>query len=996
VVRSGQDSQAPLGSGALVQPTFVGRDAELRQLEAAFESAAAGAGAIVAVLGEPGIGKSSLCDQIVNYVKGRGGRTLVGHCYEDGSLSLPYLPYIQALTGYARERRVDDLREELGPGIGDVARIVSAIRERIPIEMPVPDDPERDRWRLQQAVTDFIRRASSAEPMLIVLEDLHDADRATLDLLIHQSRQLEGMRLLVLVTYRHVQVNRGHPLSASLAELRRSARFYRLLLHGLTIDEVHRLLRLSGLGQAAGSLAEAIQHQTEGNPLFVQEVARYLAEEGLAREHAGLSSTAQAAALRSIPEGLRDVIGKRLSRLEVTTNQLLSVAAVIGREFRLDVLQQLVELPEREFDGALQQATAAGIIEEYRSVGAWVTYRFSHALFRQTLYEELIAPRRIRLHQQVARALDAAYSARVEEHAAELAEHFAFSSEPLDLARAVSYGQLAARQAMSVYVYAEAVRLLERALAVQAELDPQAAIVRCDLLLAVGEALLPTGEAFRVKDAVAAEAFALAEAQHDETRAARASMQALHALYVVGQVVGNEFGEWARRADKYAAVGTPERIYADCWMGLYSLGSGKIIEGHAYLRRAVGRSRELKDDAMSAEADRFAMSFLLSLRDLEFNERLAAEFQNKSHTGIRTEVLATSLSAAGALLLGRGDRDAAEQAWLELVQLSARVGDQTVSVMSTACMATLAFIDGRIEDASELWQSVQAFSDAVGVGSHYRVRGDGARRPEFYLGRLSEADLANLGPQNLRTFVVARALVLAYLNRCDEAYAVRELFGDVGADEDESALHALCGLLEVSILCGDTATAEALLRRLSSLAGRLQPYYTIVSFGRLLGEAAAMLRRPEEARSYFRQALEVCQRVRFRPEIALLHLDLAQLSSGSSRERAEAVDHLRFAISEFAEMHMQPSLDRANVLLERLVSVDAAPLTTAADPLTARERDVAGLIGNGHSNREIAASLVITEATVEVHVKHILDKLGFRSRSQVAVWAVEHKLTKPH
>src|SRR5262249_13623166 len=158
----------------------------------------------------------------------RGGRTLVGHCYEDGSQSLPYLPYVQALTGYVLERRVDDLREELGPGIGDVARIVPAIRERIPVELPAPDDPERDRWRLQQAVTDFIRRASSAEPMLMVLEDLHDADRATLDLLIHHSRQIEGMRLVVLATYRHVQVDRGHPLSASLAELRRSAHFYRV------------------------------------------------------------------------------------------------------------------------------------------------------------------------------------------------------------------------------------------------------------------------------------------------------------------------------------------------------------------------------------------------------------------------------------------------------------------------------------------------------------------------------------------------------------------------------------------------------------------------------------------------------------------------------------------------------------------------------------------------------------------------------------------------
>ena len=148
------------------------------------------------------------------------------------------------------------------------------------------------------------------------------------------------------------------------------------------------------------------------------------------------------------------------------------MAAVIGREFRLDVLQQLVPLSGEDFEAALEEAVAAAVIEEYSSVGAAVNYRFCHAFFRQTLYEELIAPRRIRLHQQVARALNAVYSRRLEDHAAELAEHFAFSSESSDLARAVSYGQRAARQAMNVYAYNEAVRLLERALQVQAELDP--------------------------------------------------------------------------------------------------------------------------------------------------------------------------------------------------------------------------------------------------------------------------------------------------------------------------------------------------------------------------------------------------------------------------------------------------------------------------------------------------------------------------------------------
>jgi predicted ATPase/DNA-binding CsgD family transcriptional regulator len=1000
------------GSQAHINSPFVGREPELAQLKAAFDGAVAGAGALVAVLGEPGIGKSSLCEQLVRYVGSRGGRALVGYCYEEGSRSLPYLPFIQALTSYVLDREVEALRSELGPGISDLAHIIPAISERMAVEQRTPRDPQDDLWRLQEATTNFVRNAATSQPLLLVLEDLHDADRATLDLLVHLSRTIQTARLLVLATYRQVDVDRIHPLSAALAELRRTAQFQRVPLRGLMVQEVRGLLSVYGLGPVAVDLAEAVHRQTEGNPLFVQEVARYLAEEGLAARGAGGAfswSASVQAILSSIPEGLRDVIGKRLSRLSTQTNQVLSVAAVIGREFRLDVLQQLVPLSGEHFEAALQEAVAAAVIEEYSSVGAVVIYRFCHAFFRQTLYEELIAPRRIRLHQQVARALTAAYSRRLEDHAAELAEHFAFSSEPADLARAVSYGHQAARQAMNVYAYNEAVRLLERALQVQAELDPDDALTRCDLLLALAEALLPTDEALRVSDRVAADAFALAEANQDHPRAVRAAMQALDAMYRASDIGGSQFGQWVIRADAHAAEGTAERVYADCYLGLNALAGGKTTEGGVHLRRAVARAAELGDDVVSVVAGRFAMAFLLSLRDREFAEHLAIEFQARPHAGIRTEVLATSLQSAAALLMGRGERELAEHAWNELVELSEQSGDQTVHVMAFNVRATRAFIDGRLEEAAEFSEALQAFAAVRRVGAVVGARGGGMHRAHFYLGRLTDADLSDRGPQTQRTFMLTRALILSYLGRCDEAREVRGRFGSVEASDDESGIFVLAGLLEVSIRCHDSATTEALLSRLSPLAGRLQAWYTIVSFGRLLGEAAAMLGRLEEAQSHYQRALDLCRRVRFRPEIALLHLDVAELLSDNYPDkRAEALEHIRFAATEFHDMHMQPSLDRAIKLAERLAPTPLETQTLAfagltehatqqqsSDTLTAREREVAGLIAGGLSNRDIAAAMVITEGTVEVHVKHILSKLEFRSRSQVAVWASERGLTRP-
>ena len=266
----------------LYRRVFVGRESEVRQLQLAFDGALSGNGGLVIVVGEPGIGKTALCEQLATYVGLRGGKALIGHCYEEGSLSLPYLAFVEAMRTYVLARAPDALRSDLGQGAADVARIVSEIRDRITgLEPRAPGDPEDDRWRLLQAVTSFLRAASTVQPLLIVLEDLHWADRGTLDLLVHISRSLQGARLLIVATYRDVEVDRTHPLSPTLAELRRGASFSRLSLRGLTVGEVQRMMSSLAAQDASWATSEAVHRQTEGNPLFVQEVLRYLVEEGL-------------------------------------------------------------------------------------------------------------------------------------------------------------------------------------------------------------------------------------------------------------------------------------------------------------------------------------------------------------------------------------------------------------------------------------------------------------------------------------------------------------------------------------------------------------------------------------------------------------------------------------------------------------------------------------------------------------------------------------------
>ena len=210
----------------LYRRVFVGREPELKQLQSAFDGAMSGQGALMMVMGEPGIGKTSLCEQLATYVTLRGGRTLVGHCYEEGSLSLPYLAFVEAMRSYVLSREDKKLREELGSGATDVARIVSEIREKLKVEPKVGQNPEEDRYRLLQAVTSFLSNAANVQPLVIVLEDLHDADKGTLEMLTHLSRNLAGTRLLIVGTYRDVEVDRNHPLSAALAESKTSVHLW--------------------------------------------------------------------------------------------------------------------------------------------------------------------------------------------------------------------------------------------------------------------------------------------------------------------------------------------------------------------------------------------------------------------------------------------------------------------------------------------------------------------------------------------------------------------------------------------------------------------------------------------------------------------------------------------------------------------------------------------------------------------------------------------------
>jgi predicted ATPase len=283
----------------------VGRRRELDELKLALEDARSGHGRLVMLMGEPGIGKTRAAQELASYAETVGGRVFWGRCYEEEG-SPPYWPWIQLLRSYIQQRSPEQLQGEMGPGAADIVEIIPEVREKLPRLEPSPTlEPEQARFRLFASITTFLKNAAQSQPLILILDDLQWADRSSLLLLEFLAREMQFSPLLVLGTYRDVEVSRRHPLSETLGSLMREQGFLRVHLPGLALEEVEQLIEFTAAVSPSPCLTTTIHQRTEGNPLFVTEIVRMLPGEGVEDGHD----------ITTIPEGVRDAIGRRLNRL---------------------------------------------------------------------------------------------------------------------------------------------------------------------------------------------------------------------------------------------------------------------------------------------------------------------------------------------------------------------------------------------------------------------------------------------------------------------------------------------------------------------------------------------------------------------------------------------------------------------------------------------------------------------------------------------------------
>ena len=800
---------------------FVGREDELERLQQLWKEAAAGERRVALIAGEPGIGKTRLTAELAVRVHDDGAIVLAGRCDED--LGVPFQPFVEALRHYvtrAGEPRLGRYAEELTRLMPELPKVVGGLPE------PLRSDPETERYRLFDAIAAWLSDVSAEAPVLLVLDDLHWAAKPTLLLLRHVLRSPEPLRLLVVATYRDSDIGRTHPLSDLLAELRRDGGVERLALSGLDTPAVTAFIE-SAAGHSlddeeSQELPRVVWRETEGNPFFVSEVLRHLSESRAIEERDGRWVLNAAVGELGIPEGVRDVVGRRLSRLADSTNRVLAIGAVVGLEFEPAVVERVAGVEEEEFLAALDEATHSRLLEEVPGA----RYRFAHALVRATLYEELTAARRVALHRRVAGAIESLHGHALDDHLPALAHHWARASAPAaDADRAIDYATRAGDRALAQLAHDEAVTYYRQALALLGVTDGASAGQRTGLLIALGEAERRAGDTAHRETLL--EACRLAAEQGDGDALARAALASARGIYssLVGGVDDERVRVLEDALEARGRDGSPTRARLLAALALELGYAGDWERRVGLADEALAIARRSGDTATLAHVllQRF---FTLYVPDT-LEDRLAntEELLPLADQMGDPNIAARALLLRFRVLFEVGDVDGADRNLQAAELLAQELGEQSLRWMVGLNRTARIILAGDLEEgerrAHELGRATgQRDNDLYRTALLFQVRYDQGR-----LGEMEEllADTAAAfgGLSALRLY---QALLFCELGRPEEAAEYYEPL----AVTDFTALARDTGwglaMMHCSAVCahlGDRARAPVLFDLLAPYADQI-------------------------------------------------------------------------------------------------------------------------------------------------------------------------------
>ena len=845
---------------------YVGRVAERERLTALWGQACEGSLRVALIGGEAGVGKTRLSTHLALDVHGEGGTVLFGRCDED--LGVPYQPWTQALGHLVREAPAPMLDGHVERFGGDLARLVPGLGDRLSgLPAPRQSDPETERYLLYAAVVGLLEGASADEPVVLIIDDLHWADAPTLSLLRHVVSAGPAMRALVVGTYRDSDLSREHPLTALLADLHREQGVERMKLTGLDGEDVLALMEAAAgheLDEDGRALAREIARETAGNPFFAGEVLRHLTESGaLVQEEGGRWRLTGSLAELGLPQSVREVVGRRVERLGSDARTALSAAAVIGREFDLDLLLAVVEFPEDRLLDLLDEAVAASLLQE--SVERAGRFAFAHGLVEHTLYEDLGRARRARMHKRVAQALEELCGGEPGERLGELAGHWAAAVVSADTAKAIHYARRAAERALDQLAPDEAERWYRQTLELHDQAPGGDRSERCDLMIGLGEAQRQAGNPeFRQ---TLLDAAALAQELDDVDRLARAVLANTRGLTSRLGEVDSERVQKQEAAALALPDDDPQRAQVLALLASELHYAGEPSRCRQLAAEAIEIARAAGDEAALAHTLAY-VSWAITAPDTLAQRRLLVGelFDLTQHLN---DPRLSHFTAAWRFGTGleSGDRSQIESSLVTMRALTTSMPQLTTGWGLLVDEATWSLVQGDIE-ASEQW-AIQAATAGAAAGEPdiALVFGVQLFTLRYFQGRFAE--LVDQVVQSaseedaVAGYRAGVALALLESGREDEARELA-LAEDLQSIPWEQAWST--AMIVWAMVCSRLAIVERageLYELLAPFSDQLAatPPSVYGSIAWALGILAAALERYEQAEGHFAAAAEIEQRL---------------------------------------------------------------------------------------------------------------------------------------
>ncbi|HEX2414828.1 MAG TPA: AAA family ATPase [Thermoleophilaceae bacterium] len=875
---------------------LVGRGAERTQLAAAWAEAREGARRIVLMCGEPGIGKTRLAAHMAHEARREGAIVLYGRCDDD--VGVPYQPWREALGHLVEVAPSELLQRHVDRHGGELIRLVPDLAERLP-EVPQPQstDPETERYLLFGAATGILQEASQSASVLLVLDDLHWAGLPTLTVLKHLHVAAPAMPMLVLATYRTPDGTGSGALATLLADLRREPGVERMELAGLEAHEAKTLLETEAghaLGERGGALAGDLHRETAGNPFFLGEMVRHLVESNaITRDAEGRWTAGADLAALKLPASIHEVVSGRVARLGPDAERILRTAAVIGRDFDLDLLEDVCGVGEDELLDTLDAATAGALLTESPEQNG--RFSFAHALVSHVLSERLTGARRARLHERIAGALEQRAGSNGNGYPRELASHWAAVPGAEAQAKARGYAVDAGRAALAQLAPDEAVSWFEQALSIDAALPEGERATRSELLLDLGRAQLQAGiPEFRETLLDAARS---AEAAGDIDRLVRAALSNSRGYFSTAGSVDHERIAVLEAALDHAATGDPRRAH------LLALLAAELLWSADHERR-----RALSDEAVRLArtgGDRAALVDALTLRvtAVWWPETLAERLETTAEMVALADALGDPVRQFWALVwrgmtsVQGGDAGDADRCLELLGRLADRLGQPRLHFVLGTQRTWRAQLAGQLHEAEGLADEAVALGMDAGEPdalSLYAAQLGPIRWQQDRLAELTDL-LAQIAEDVPAVAVFASMSALAELEAGRHEIAREQLEraaldGFAGLPADPVQLGSFVLWAEVAARLGAKTAAAALLQRLEPWRDQvvLDALGTLGSASRGLGLAAATLGRSAEADAHFAHALGVHERMGA-PSLAAR----TQLDWGASLMGGGDGDHLR-------------------------------------------------------------------------------------------------------